>query len=40
MTRMLEGSKELSFTGTTVKIISALNEDSRAQVDALANELV
>ena len=40
MTKMLEGSKELTFTATTVKILSALNEDSRAQVEALAAELV
>ena len=39
MRRMLEGSKNLTFTDTTVKIISALNEDSRNQVEALANEL-
>ena len=39
MRRMLEGSKNLTFTDTTVKIISALNEDSRSQVEALANEL-
>ena len=39
MRRMLEGSKNLTFTDTTVKIISALNADSRDQVEALANEL-
>ena len=39
MRRMLEGSKNLTFADTTVKIISALNEDSRSQVEALANEL-
>lgn len=39
MRRMLESSKNLIFTDTTVKIISALNEDSREQVEALANEL-
>ena len=39
MRRMLEGSKNLTFADTTVKIISALNDDSRAQVEALANEL-
>ena len=39
MRRMLEGSKNLTFTDTTVKIISALNEDSRDQLEALANEL-
>ena len=39
MRRMLEGSKNLTFTDTTVKILSALNADSRDQVEALANEL-
>ena len=39
MTKMLEGSKNLTFTDTTVKIFSALNDDSRAQIDALAAEL-
>jgi hypothetical protein len=36
---MLEGSKNLTYTNTTVKIFSALNDESRAQVDALAEEL-
>ena len=40
MTKMLEGSKELTFANTTVKILSALNEQSRAQIDKLAEELV
>ena len=39
MTKMLEGSKNLTFTNTTVKIFSALNDESRAQIDALADEL-
>ena len=39
MTRMLEGSKDLSFTDTTVKIFSAINEENRAQIKALAAEL-
>ena len=39
MRKMLEGSKNLTFTDTTVKILSALNEESRAQVESLANEL-
>ena len=39
MTKMLEGSKNLTFTNTTVKIFSALSDDSRAQIDALAAEL-
>ena len=39
MRGMLEGSKDLTFTETTVKIFSALNDESRAQVLALAEEL-
>ena len=39
MRRIQEGSKDLTFTDTTVKIISALNEDSRDQIESLANEL-
>ena len=39
MTKMLEGSKNLTFTDTTVKILSALNEESTAQIEALAEEL-
>lgn len=39
MRAMLEGCKNLTFTDTTVKILSALNEDSKAQIDALADEL-
>ena len=40
MAKMLEGSKDLTFTATTVKILSALNDASRSQIDALANELI
>ena len=40
MTKMLEGSKNLTFTNTTVKIFSALDDNSRAQIEALANELI
>ena len=40
MRKMLENSKNLTFAETTVKIVSALNDDSRAQIDALANEMV
>ena len=36
---MLAGSKNLTFTKTTVKILSALNEGSRGQIEAMANEL-
>ena len=39
MTKMLEGSKDLTFTDTTVKIFSALNDTSRQQIKALAKEL-
>ena len=39
MKKMFEGSKDLTFTRTTVKLLSALNEESRGQVDALAQEL-
>ena len=39
MRKMLEGSKNLTFTDTTVKILSALNDDSKAQIEAMANEL-
>ena len=39
MRKMLENSKNLTFTDTSVRIISALNEESRGQVEALANEL-
>ena len=39
MVKMLEGSKNLTFTDTTVKILSALSDDSRTQIDALAAEL-
>ncbi len=39
MRTMLAESKNLTFTDTTVKIRSALNEESRAQVEAMADEL-
>lgn len=39
MRKMLEECKNLTFTETTVHILSALNETSAKQVDALANEL-
>ena len=39
MRTMLENSKNLTFADTTVKILSALNEDSRNQIEDLANEL-
>ena len=39
MRQMFEGSKNLTFTDTTVRILSALNEESRQQIDAMAGEL-
>ena len=39
MKNMLSGCKNLSFTDTTVHIHSALNEESEAQIEALAEEL-
>ena len=39
MRAMFEKSKDITFTDTTVKILSSLNEDSRAQIQALAREL-
>ena len=39
MKGLLERSKNLNYADNTVKIISALNEESTAQVEALANEL-
>ena len=35
----LEGSKEITYTETTVRIMSALSDESRAQIEALAAEL-
>ena len=40
MKGMLEKSKNLTFTDTTVKILSAINEASAAQLNALAGELI
>lgn len=39
MRGMLEKSKNLTFTNTTVKILSALNEESTQQLTVLAEEL-
>lgn len=39
MRGMLEGCKNLTFTDTTVKIMSALNEESKGQIEAMAEEL-
>lgn len=39
MRGMLEKSKDIKFTDTSVQIKSALNDESRAQISALAKEL-
>ena len=39
MKGMLEGSKNLTFTDTTVRIFSALDDTSKGQIEDLANEL-
>ncbi len=39
MRGLLEGSKNITFTDTSVKILSALNETSAAQLEALVQEL-
>lgn len=39
MKNMLAECKNLTFTDTTVRVMSALNEDSRAQIGAMAEEL-
>ncbi len=40
MLKMLEGSKNLEYCENTVKILSALTEENKTQLDALAKELV
>lgn len=40
MRSMLEGCKNLTFTDTTVKIMSALTDETIAQLDSLADELI
>ena len=39
MKGMLEGCKNMTYCENDVKIVSALNDDSRAQIEALAEEL-
>ena len=39
MRGMLEKSKNLTYTDTTVKILSAMNDENRAQLDTLVAEL-
>jgi len=40
MRGMLEGCKELTFAEPTVRILSAVTEENRAQIDALAQEML
>ena len=40
MMKMFEGSKNLTFTENNVKIFSAMNDVNRAEIEALANELM
>ena len=39
MRKMLEGCKNLTFTESTVSIKSAMNDDNKAQITAMADEL-
>ena len=39
MKQMLEPCKNITYTDTTVRILSALNDESREQLESLANEL-
>ena len=39
MKRMLENSQNITYTENNVKILSSLNEDSTAQLDAMVHEL-
>ena len=39
MKAAFEKSKNITFADTTVTIMSALNDESRAQIEALAEEL-
>jgi len=39
MTKMLEGSKNITFAENNVRILSALTEENKAQIEALAAEL-
>ncbi len=39
MKKLLEPCKNITYTDTTVRLLSALNDESRAQVEALADEL-
>ena len=39
MRGMFDGCKNLTFTDTTVRLLSALNDDSKAQIEAVTDEL-
>ena len=39
MRKKLEGSKNLTFTDTTVRVLSALSDESRQQIEDMATEL-
>ena len=40
MAKYLEGSKNITYTDTTVKIFSAMTEENKRQIEALADELM
>ena len=40
MAKMLEGSKNISYTQNNVKILCAMNDANKAQIEALAQELL
>ena len=40
MKNLLEGCRETSFADTQVKILSAVTDESIAQIDALAGEIL
>ena len=37
---MLEGCKDTTFAETTVRIMSAMNEENKAQIEKLAEEML
>ena len=39
MKKMLEGCKDLNYTHNSIRILSALTEENKAQIEALAAEL-
>lgn len=40
MKKMLDGSKNLTIAENNIKILSALNDENRIQIEALADELM